>query len=89
MIKKEYGTIDILINNAAQTVRRPPVYYIDFLECEKKPLPKPLQDIAKKVIVTTKTESTKAIASNKDTKDNKDSVVPVQHASLSTQLVDR
>ncbi len=36
-IERKYDRLDILINNAAQTVRRPPGFYAHMLEFEKKP----------------------------------------------------
>lgn len=35
-IERKYDRLDILINNAAQTVRRPPGFYAHLLEAEKK-----------------------------------------------------
>jgi NAD(P)-dependent dehydrogenase (short-subunit alcohol dehydrogenase family) len=37
-IKKYYPRLDILVNNAAQTVRRPPIYYKELFEKEGEPL---------------------------------------------------
>jgi NAD(P)-dependent dehydrogenase (short-subunit alcohol dehydrogenase family) len=37
-IEKRYSRLDILINNAAQTVRRPPGFYSHLLENETKPI---------------------------------------------------
>jgi NAD(P)-dependent dehydrogenase (short-subunit alcohol dehydrogenase family) len=47
-IEKQYKRLDILINNAAQTVRRPPGYYAHLMAREDyahKELPAPLQKI--------------------------------------------
>ncbi|MGL4368175.1 MAG: SDR family NAD(P)-dependent oxidoreductase, partial [Spirochaetota bacterium] len=38
MIEQKYDRLDILINNAAQTVRRPPGFYSHLMENELKPL---------------------------------------------------
>lgn len=38
MIEQNYDRLDILINNAAQTVRRPPGFYTHLMENELKPL---------------------------------------------------
>lgn len=38
-IKQTYQRLDILINNAAQTVRRPPGFYAHLMENEKKSIP--------------------------------------------------
>lgn len=35
-VEQQYGRLDILINNAAQTVRRPPGFYAHLMENEKK-----------------------------------------------------
>lgn len=37
-IEQNFDRLDILINNAAQTVRRPPAFYAHLMENEKKPL---------------------------------------------------
>ena len=37
-IERKYERLDILINNAAQTVRRPPGFYAHMLEDERKPM---------------------------------------------------
>jgi NAD(P)-dependent dehydrogenase (short-subunit alcohol dehydrogenase family) len=37
-IKRTYSRLDMIINNAAQTVRRPPIFYQHLLEEEMKPL---------------------------------------------------
>lgn len=37
-LKESYPRLDILINNAAQTVRRPPAFYAHLLAAEEKPL---------------------------------------------------
>jgi NAD(P)-dependent dehydrogenase (short-subunit alcohol dehydrogenase family) len=37
-VEQSYDRLDVLINNAAQTVRRPPVYYRHLLEHEQRPL---------------------------------------------------
>lgn len=47
-IEQKYGRLDILINNAAQTVRRPSGFYTHLMENEERPvtsLPKPIQDL--------------------------------------------
>lgn len=47
-IEQHLGRLDILINNAAQTVRRPPGFYLHLMENEKKPFsehPKEVQEI--------------------------------------------
>lgn len=49
-IEKELDRLDILINNAAQTVRRPPGFYSHLMEVETRPLrelPGPVQSILK------------------------------------------
>ena len=48
MIHTRYGVIDIIVNNAAQTVRRPVMYYRHLLEDELKPkeqLPEHIQSV--------------------------------------------
>jgi len=35
--KKKYEKLDILINNAAQTIRKPPVFYQHLLDIESTP----------------------------------------------------
>ena len=35
-VNKEYKCIDIIINNAAQTIRRPPLFYQHLMDNEKK-----------------------------------------------------
>jgi NAD(P)-dependent dehydrogenase (short-subunit alcohol dehydrogenase family) len=50
LVKSVYGRIDILVNNAAQTVRRPPAYYRHLLEDELRPretLPEQFKDVVK------------------------------------------
>lgn len=50
LVKTLYGRVDIIVNNAAQTVRRPPLYYRHLLEDELKPrdtLPEHLRDVVK------------------------------------------
>lgn len=47
-IEQKYGRLDILINNAAQTVRRPAGFYTHLMENEERPvasLPKQVQDL--------------------------------------------
>lgn len=47
-IEQKYGRLDILINNAAQTVRRPAGFYAHLMENEELPvtsLPKQVQDL--------------------------------------------
>jgi len=47
-IAQKYGRLDILINNAAQTVRRPAGFYAHLMENEERPLstwPKEVQDL--------------------------------------------
>lgn len=47
-IEQKYGRLDILINNAAQTVRRPSGFYTHLIANEERPiatLPKPIQDL--------------------------------------------
>ncbi len=47
-IEQKYGRLDILINNAAQTVRRPSGFYTHLMENEQRPvdsLPKAVQDL--------------------------------------------
>ena len=49
-IEQQYGRLDILINNAAQTVRRPAGFYTHLMENEELPislLPKDVQDLLK------------------------------------------
>ena len=49
-IEQKYDRLDILINNAAQTVRRPSGFYFHLMENEKRPinqLPKRAQDLLK------------------------------------------
>ncbi|MEQ8675985.1 MAG: SDR family oxidoreductase [Aggregatilineales bacterium] len=51
-VKAQYPHLDMLINNAAQTVRRPPAYYkhlIDFETQERTALPEALQSVIKMV----------------------------------------
>lgn len=47
-IEQKYGRLDILINNAAQTVRRPSGFYTHLMDNEQRPvesLPKAVQDL--------------------------------------------
>eukprot|EP01127_Copromyxa_protea_P009115 TRINITY_DN2123_c0_g1_i1.p1 TRINITY_DN2123_c0_g1~~TRINITY_DN2123_c0_g1_i1.p1 ORF type:complete len:379 (-),score=82.68 TRINITY_DN2123_c0_g1_i1:30-1166(-) len=44
-IQKTYSRLDMIINNAAQTIRRPPVFYKHLLKQEKNPLPSGLQSL--------------------------------------------
>lgn len=47
-LEQHVGRLDLLINNAAQTVRRPPGFYAHLMELEHTPveaLPAPVQDI--------------------------------------------
>ena len=47
-IEQKYGRLDILINNAAQTVRRPSGFYKHLMENEERPissLPQPTQEL--------------------------------------------
>eukprot|EP00124_Ichthyophonus_hoferi_P001874 Ihof_evm1s111 gene=Ihof_evmTU1s111 len=44
-LKETYDRLDIIIGNAAQTVRRPPSYYRHLIDDETKPLPAPLLDL--------------------------------------------
>lgn len=47
-IEQKYGRLDILINNAAQTVRRPAGFYTHLMkneECQVESLPKQVQDL--------------------------------------------
>jgi short-subunit dehydrogenase len=46
IVEKDLGSVDILINNAAQTVRRPPQFYLHLIKEETK-----------KYLETTKTNS--------------------------------
>ena len=49
-IEQQYSRLDILINNAAQTVRRPSGFYFHLMENEKRPiseLPQRAQDLLK------------------------------------------
>jgi len=48
-LEQRYGRLDILINNAAQTVRRPPGFYAHLMENEKADLPA-LPDEARKLL---------------------------------------
>lgn len=50
VLKQRYGVIDIIVNNAAQTIRRPVMYYRHLIDDELKPreeLPPALQDVVK------------------------------------------
>ena len=38
LVRERWGTLDILVNNAAQTIRRPPEYHRDVLHAEERPL---------------------------------------------------
>lgn len=42
--RKTLPRLDVIINNAAQTVRRPPSYYAHLLQVESTPLPKSIID---------------------------------------------
>jgi NAD(P)-dependent dehydrogenase (short-subunit alcohol dehydrogenase family) len=47
-VEQKYGRLDILINNAAQTVRRPAGFYTHLMENEERPVesfPKQVQDL--------------------------------------------
>lgn len=51
-VKAHYPHLDMLVNNAAQTVRRPPAYYAHLIDAETQPraiLPENLQRVLKKV----------------------------------------
>ncbi|KAG5458196.1 MAG: hypothetical protein BJ554DRAFT_1627 [Olpidium bornovanus] len=45
-VKAVYGRLDVLINNAAQTVRRPSSYYAHLLENEAEAVPRAVLDVA-------------------------------------------
>jgi NAD(P)-dependent dehydrogenase (short-subunit alcohol dehydrogenase family) len=38
LTRERWGTLDILVNNAAQTIRRPPAYHRDVFAAEQRPL---------------------------------------------------
>lgn len=71
-VEQTAGRLDILINNAAQTVRRPPGFYAHLLEGELKPtptLPQPMQKLL------ASHEKCKAVLYARE---SKDSALPVQ-----------
>jgi len=76
-IEQKYDRLDILINNAAQTVRRPSGFYFHLMENEKKPieeLPKLAQPFLKDHINCLKELSDLSIGTSKTSKNN---VLPV------------
>lgn len=68
-LKRKLPRLDIIINNAAQTVRKPPAYYSHLLKIETKPLKEFEKDIQHILPgdYSMKIESVKAIASGTDT----------------------
>ena len=46
MISSRFDRLDAIVNNAAQTVRRPPVFYQHLLKGETAPVKPKLQDVA-------------------------------------------
>ncbi|KAI8850332.1 hypothetical protein BC829DRAFT_369032 [Chytridium lagenaria] len=50
-VRLTFGRLDVLINNAAQTVRKPPAFYEHLLEHESKPLPREVEDVVRVVDV--------------------------------------
>ncbi|MBC8755036.1 SDR family oxidoreductase [Kordia sp. YSTF-M3] len=76
-IEQKYDRLDILINNAAQTVRRPSGFYFHLMENEKLPvdqLPKLAQELLKDHISCLQELSDLSIATSKTSKNN---VLPV------------
>jgi len=76
-IEQEYSRLDILINNAAQTVRRPSGFYLHLMENEKLPidkLPKGAQTLLKNHFSCLQELSDLSVPTNKTSKNN---VLPV------------
>lgn len=76
-IEQKYDRLDILINNAAQTVRRPSGFYFHLMENEKLPvdqLPKLAQPLLKDHIDCLQELSSLSIGTSKT---NKNNVLPV------------
>ncbi|MFT4943974.1 MAG: NAD(P)-dependent dehydrogenase (short-subunit alcohol dehydrogenase family) [Flavobacteriales bacterium] len=76
-IEQKYSRLDILINNAAQTVRRPSGFYYHLMENEKLPidqLPKKAQSLLREHILCLQELSDLSIGTLKTSKNN---VLPV------------
>lgn len=76
-IEQKYSRLDILINNAAQTVRRPSGFYSHLMENEKKPLsalPHEVQNLLKNHSECLQELSDLSISTTKTSKNN---VLPV------------
>lgn len=76
-IEQQYDRLDILINNAAQTVRRPSGFYLHLMENEKKPidqLPKLAQPLLKNHLYCLQELSDLSSSTSKASKNN---VLPV------------
>ncbi len=76
-IEQKYDRLDILINNAAQTVRRPSGFYFHLMENEKLPvdkLPKLAQPLLKDHIACLQELSDLSVSTSKTSKNN---VLPV------------
>lgn len=76
-IEQKYDRLDILINNAAQTVRRPSGFYYHLMENEKLPvnqLPKDAQPLLKEHILCLQELSDLSVTTSKT---NKNNVLPV------------
>lgn len=76
-IEQQYNRLDILINNAAQTVRRPSGFYFHLMENEKLPidkLPKLAQPLLKEHISCLNELSSLSVSTSKT---NKNNVLPV------------
>ncbi len=76
-IEQKYDRLDILINNAAQTVRRPSGFYFHLMENEKLPvnkLPKLAQPLLKDHIACLQELSDLSVSTSKASKNN---VLPV------------
>ncbi|KAL2918140.1 hypothetical protein HK105_202067 [Polyrhizophydium stewartii] len=50
-IRTQFTRLDVIINNAAQTVRKPPIFYQHLMEAESSPLPRAITDVARVVDV--------------------------------------
>jgi hypothetical protein len=44
-IEETFGSLDILVNNATQTIRRPVHYYKHLIECEVAPVPEDMEKV--------------------------------------------
>jgi NAD(P)-dependent dehydrogenase (short-subunit alcohol dehydrogenase family) len=81
-IKSKYDRLDILINNAAQTIRRPPIFYEHLKDIEMKPLIA-FDETVRKMMPTDfqmKSESPPLLQGKKE------DIIPIEDCSTSAQL---